>query len=79
MLPKYTFVPFALLKLFFLIILYFVGQKGETGENSTAEIANLEKTATDIQRNITEIFGKANCFSPAQIRKVLRDELCYNP
>ena len=55
----------------FLVILYSVGQKGDTGENSIAEIANVEETATNIQGNITEIFGKANCFLPAQIRRVL--------
>ena len=66
----------ALHRPFFLVNLFFVGQKGDTGENSTAEIANLEKAATDIQRKTTEIFGKADCFSPARVRRVIRDELC---
>ena len=46
-------------KLFSVIfsIFYFVGKKGEKGESSKIEMANLEETVSDLQRNISKILG----------------------
>ena len=41
----------------FSVIFYFVGKKGEKGESSKAEIANVEETVSDLQRNISKILG----------------------
>ena len=38
-------------------IFYFVGRKGEKGESSKAEIANLEKMISKLLRNVTENLG----------------------
>ena len=54
------------------------GQKGETGENSTAQIAILEDAVTDIQQNITGIFGKINSFSPVIICGKKKDDFGYD-
>ena len=36
---------------------FFVGKKGEKGESSKAEIAIVEKTVSNLQKNLTEIYG----------------------
>ena len=37
----------------------FVGIKGEKGESSIGEIANVKKTVSDLQKNTNETLG--NC------------------
>ena len=51
-----------ILAIYVRVFTYFVGkkgEKGEKGESSKTEIAFVEKTALDLQKNISETLG--NC------------------